>query len=300
MVFSADQLAVFAAVVDHGTVTAAARELSVSQPAVSARLKSLQALAGRKLYMPTSRGIALTPAGEALLPHARAVARAMQRARHAIATPTSQELRCALAVSEAAVPLVLPRATAAVLTHTDIDLRVTPCDATSAVQRVITGEADLAAAVGSPERPDDDLLRRPVLVDEIVVAHAHDAIPDRIPLAAVQQLTVVWQAAGSGVRATVERALEAAGLWPRKSVEIGSTLGVVSTSAAGHGVGFLSRRFVEPYVRAGMLRITTLEAEDLFARFDLISPPLSDLTHASRLVSDAILGSSYREGSANQ
>ena len=90
MVFSADQLAVFAAVVDHGTVTAAARELSVSQPAVSARLRSLQALAGRKLYMPTSRGIALTPAGEALLPHARAVARAMQRARHAIATPTSR------------------------------------------------------------------------------------------------------------------------------------------------------------------------------------------------------------------
>ena len=49
-----------------------------------------------------------------------------------------------------------------------------------------------------------------------------------------------------------------------------------------------------------MLRIATLEAEDLFARFDLISPPLSDLTQASRLVSDAILGSSHREGSANQ
>ena len=290
MTFTADQLVVFAAVAEHGTVSAAARDLSVSQPAVSARLRSLQTLAGRRLYTPTSRGVVLTAAGEALLPHARAVARAMQRARHAVATPTEQERRCVLAVSEAAVPLALPRAAAAALGHPDLDLRVIPCDATSAVRRVIAGEADLAVAVGSPERPEDDLTRRPVLVDEIVVAHAQD-LSAQIPLECVEDLTVVWQAAGSGVRATVERVLEAAGLWPGRSVEIGSTLGVVATVAAGQGIGFLARRFAEPYVRAGILRLATLEAGDLFARFDLISAPLADLTHASRIISDAILAS---------
>jgi DNA-binding transcriptional LysR family regulator len=289
MTFSADQLAVFAAVVEHGTVSAAARELSVTQPAVSARLRSLQTLAGKKLYTPTTRGIVLTEAGEALLPHARAVARAMQRARRAVATPTGQELGCVLAVSEAAVPLALPRAAAALLTHPDVDLRVIPCDATSAVQRVIAGDADLAVAVGSPERPEDDLTRRPVLVDQIVMVHAGD-LPQRIGLARVQELTVVWQAIGSGVRATVERVFEAAGRWPARSIEIGSTLGVVATVAAGQGVGFLSRRFCTPYVQADMLTIAAVDAPDMVARFDLISAPLADLPPAARVVADAILG----------
>lgn len=84
--------------------------------------------------------------------------------------------------------------------------------------------------------------------------------------------------------------LEAGGVWPSKAIEIGSTLGVVATAAAGQCVGFLSRRFADPYVLAGLLRLSTLDTGDLFARFELISVPRADLTYAARVVSDAILG----------
>ena len=68
MPMTADQLIAFALLVDSGSVTAAARELNVSQPAVSGRLRSLQTLTGQMLYSRSGSSIELTPAGEALLP----------------------------------------------------------------------------------------------------------------------------------------------------------------------------------------------------------------------------------------
>src|SRR5437868_769112 len=72
----AAHLPVLAAVADAGGVTAAARALSLTQPAVSNRLRTLEGLAGGPVVRRAGRGVALTELGERLLPHARAVARA--------------------------------------------------------------------------------------------------------------------------------------------------------------------------------------------------------------------------------
>lgn len=51
-----------------GSITAAAEELSISQPAVSQSVKQLEDILGVKLFIRTSKGIILTREGEALLP----------------------------------------------------------------------------------------------------------------------------------------------------------------------------------------------------------------------------------------
>ncbi len=287
MEFSADQLQVFATVVEEGSVTAAARALNVTQPAVSSRLRNLQLLAGRQLYRRGARGIELTDAGEALLPHARAVSRALTRARHAVEAPSAAELRTTIAISEAAIPLVMPWIVAAALEPPVLDVRVVPCDATTAVQTVLAGAADLAVAVAPPDPPSDDLTRRPILVDDIVLIRSR-ARERRAQLGIVEGLTVLWQARGSAVRATVERALEAAGVWPSMSLDVGSSLGVLAAVAAGEGAGFLPRSYVAQYVAAGLVRATGLSAANLDARFELISAALDDLPAASRRVADGL------------
>lgn len=65
------QLELFAAVVDCGSFTGAARRLHVSQSAVSQQVKSLEADLGAELLHRTGRSFALTPAGEAALSGAR-------------------------------------------------------------------------------------------------------------------------------------------------------------------------------------------------------------------------------------
>ncbi len=287
MNFTADQLLVFATVVDEGSVTGAARALDVTQPAVSSRLRSLQLLAGRALYRPTSRGIVLTPAGEALLPHARAVARALVRARHAVSSPAAAELRATAAISEAAIPLALPPIVAASLGPPALDLRVIPCDAMTAIETVQAGAADLAVAVAAPDPATDDLVHRPILVDEIVLVR-RGSQPDAVPAESVERLGVLWQAAGSGVRATVERALERHGVWPRATLEAGSSLGVLASVAAGHGAGFLPRSYVAQYHDVGLVGVTRLDGVEMDARFEVISAPVEELPPAARRVADAL------------
>src|SRR5438093_13306706 len=60
------RLRVIDAVARHGSVTAAARELSYSQPSVSHHLARLEAETGAQLLQRVGRGIRLTPAGQLL------------------------------------------------------------------------------------------------------------------------------------------------------------------------------------------------------------------------------------------
>ncbi len=56
----------------NGSLTAAATELSISQPAVSQALKQLESALGAKLFVRSSRGIRLTPEGQVLYGHIKA------------------------------------------------------------------------------------------------------------------------------------------------------------------------------------------------------------------------------------
>lgn len=61
----------FVAVADHLSFTAAAKQLYVAQPSLSRQIRQLESRLGTDLFVRTSSAVALTAAGEALLPAAR-------------------------------------------------------------------------------------------------------------------------------------------------------------------------------------------------------------------------------------
>ena len=79
------QLTYFVAVAEEGQFTRAAARVSIAQPAVSAQVGRLERELGEALFRRDRRGVALTGAGEALLPHARAALAAAERGRDTIA-----------------------------------------------------------------------------------------------------------------------------------------------------------------------------------------------------------------------
>jgi len=73
-----------AAVADAGGITAAARRLRVSQPAISVAVKKLEAQLGTALLLRGSAGVSLTPAGIELVRHAHEAFVTLQSAEEQI------------------------------------------------------------------------------------------------------------------------------------------------------------------------------------------------------------------------
>jgi DNA-binding transcriptional LysR family regulator len=73
-------LETFIAVADAGSFGAAARSVSLSVPAVSKSVKALETRLGVRLFHRSTRGLAITPDGQAYLEQVRSPLRAIQRA----------------------------------------------------------------------------------------------------------------------------------------------------------------------------------------------------------------------------
>ena len=75
---------VFVRVAESGSFSSVARELGVTQPAVSRQVSTLETHLGARLLQRTTRSLALTSDGHDLLGHARAVLEAVERAEGAV------------------------------------------------------------------------------------------------------------------------------------------------------------------------------------------------------------------------
>ena len=83
------QLRVFLMVASSGSFTSAARELGMAQPSVSELIKRMETAYGVVLFHRSSRGLRLSAAGEALMPHAQQAVESADAADHALRDVTS-------------------------------------------------------------------------------------------------------------------------------------------------------------------------------------------------------------------
>jgi LysR family transcriptional regulator, flagellar master operon regulator len=77
----------FLEIVETRNFAKAAERLHVTQTAVSARIRSLEELLGRRLFVRNKAGAVLTPAGERFARYARILVQAWEQARHQVAVP---------------------------------------------------------------------------------------------------------------------------------------------------------------------------------------------------------------------
>jgi DNA-binding transcriptional LysR family regulator len=109
-----ERLEIFIQVVELGSMRAAARAVHLTQPAVSRNIKLLEQQLGAKLFRRQGRGLALTAAGRALVPHAKNLLEMADGARREVARSAERayfNLRLGTVDSVATflLPEVLPR-----------------------------------------------------------------------------------------------------------------------------------------------------------------------------------------------
>lgn len=157
----------FLAIVETGSFVHAAEHLHVTQTSVSARIKALESLLDRKLFVRNKAGAVLTSAGEQFLPHATTLVQVWERARHQVAVPAGR--RAVLAVGcEVSLwdPLLLDwmldmrDAAPHLAIRTEVGF---PADL---LERVALGALDVAIMYAPQKRPG---LRVELLIEEKLV-----------------------------------------------------------------------------------------------------------------------------------
>ena len=156
MTFRRGHLDYFVAVAEEGQITRAAARLHVAQPALSQAMAQLEGELGVTLLQRHSRGVTLTPAGEAFLPKARAAV-----AAHSEAALTAEWLARAahgnidFGFVGHAPALDSPGLLEAFRSsHPDVNLRFRELPFPSSPTKLWLSEVDLAVCHRPPEDPD--------------------------------------------------------------------------------------------------------------------------------------------------
>jgi len=173
------RLRILQLVAEHGTVTAAARALHYTPSAVSHQLRQLSAELGVELVVQRGRGIRLTGAARTLLRHAELLQAQWERARAELLAlggePAGSFTLCGF--STAASHLLPPAAADLRDAYPALTVRIIEAEPDRCYDLLLTGDADLALLVLTPDSPpltDGRFDQRPLLDDPLDLVTARD------------------------------------------------------------------------------------------------------------------------------
>jgi len=255
------QLNSFLAVVRTGSVTAAADELVVTQPSVSAAVTALAKELDTTLLERDGRGVRPTVAGLAFAPFAADVIGLLEKGRRSAleaASSAERVLRIA-AVTTAAESFVPALMQAFSQGRPDVGLTLRVGNRDRVRDLILEHEADVAFG-GRPPR-DDRIEAHPFLPNELVLITAPDdpaAGGRAMPAGDLSGRTWLLRELGSGTRTVNEEFLAAAAL-DVPLLTLGSNGAIKQAARAGLGVSFLSRDAVAAELDSGMLAVIPVE-----------------------------------------
>ena len=233
------RLRAFAAIARCGSLSRAAEELYVSQPAVSKHLALLEAEVGRGLVTRGREGAALTPAGEVLAEFVLRAEALLANASRALAMDEAETGVLLIAASATPATYLLPELLARFRErHPAVDIRLESATSADAVELVRSHRAELAV-VGALTLPAE-LEAEPLAGEEIVVVGPPALGGRRLRPGDLGQLP--WIAlAGSVTRAAVDAARRELGIQSAPALELQSAEAVKRAVAAGAGIAAISR-----------------------------------------------------------
>jgi DNA-binding transcriptional LysR family regulator len=168
------RLRAFVLVVDLGSISAAASVLGYTQSAVSQQLAALEREVGTPLVDRSQRPLRPSRAGALLRPHAERVLAALGGAEAAVEDLRGGTPRLRLAAFPSALSSFVPAAVRDLRrAHPDLVVRVLQLEPNEAVERLGSGDADLAVVDHMPGLAVPDtagLQRRRLLVDDLYLA----------------------------------------------------------------------------------------------------------------------------------
>jgi DNA-binding transcriptional LysR family regulator len=277
MSLSIHGLGVYLCILECGSLSAAGRELGMTQPAVSNHLHALEERFGVAL-LARGRPLRATPAGECLAEHARRVLDGVSTLEAEMACHTAPRGPLVVGASSTPGELLMPRLlTEFSALYPDVALELRVYDTDEAIAALVEREIE-AAVVG--HEVNDLRLHGTVVGHDVltpVVATSDRLAGTEISPEDLADRPFVLRERGSGTRQVAEEGLAAVGVKPSVAMELGSNAAVAGAVAAGAGIGVVPLRTAGAFKEVRRVEVSGLA----------LSRPFVLLTERGRRLSPA-------------
>lgn len=272
------------AIADEGTITDAAAELHISQPALSRTLQQLESQVGVRLVDRTTRVLALTASGRRLYEHARSICRQLENALTEAAAGR-RPLRIGFAWStlgDRTVPLLRAWREK----HPDTPVRVHRHDDPEAALR--RGEVDAALLRTAPAK-DTGLQVLPLYRERRLAA-----VPEDDPL--TRRTTVRLADLADRPVVLCSTAATTAGLWPEaarpRTFEVADVDEWLTVIATGEALGVTAEGTEHSHPHPGVQYLPLTDAPPVTVRLAWLRTPshpatLAFLEHLQSMTADS-------------
>lgn len=259
------KLRVFRVVADTRNYRRAADELHLSQPAVTAQIKSLEENLGIALLDRIGRDISLTPAGTTLLQYVRKIEAISNEAVAALAPFGGQEgMDLRIGASQTVAVHFLPQFLSSLQVEwPKLRLHITSGSTNEILQALSVHQIHLGLIEAPAFRPDMKI--EAFGEDELALIVRADhrwAKKSILKAAELVQEPILLREVGSGMRRFVEAYLEGNGVLRsqlRTSIDMNSNEAIIAAVEAGLGVGFVPWMALTKALKMGCIRTVPLE-----------------------------------------
>lgn len=239
-------LRLFVAIVEEQSITKAAEREFIAPSAVSKRIADLEHATQTQLLHRHRKGVEPTPAGQALLHHARIILRNLAQLESEIvdyADGVRGQVR--LLASESALFGYFPEALSTFArTYPDIRIDLAAQTSQAVVQAVLEGTTDIGIFWG--DVPTGPLRVEPCYSDRLVVVAARShplGMRESVRFAEVLAHELIEQEAGSAIQALLARQAALLGAVPRTRIRVAGYDAVCRMVEAGMGIGIVPHSY---------------------------------------------------------
>jgi len=257
MSFDIRTLKQFLKIAETRSMSRAADELLVTQPALSYSIRNLENLLGTRLFNRTSGGLIVTEAGERLEQHARAIVKAVEQAeadlRHLDREP-SGPVSIGITIGLAGL-LSIPILDEVRRRHPRIFLSIVEMPSGALLAMLKAGEIDLAVSYVSE---NSKLVVKDKLADhQYHLCGRRDEVERlgvrQVALRQICRLPLVMMSRRNGQRALIEAAVARESRELDVVAEIDSSSGLKRAMLAGYGFSVFPQAALQPELDQGLL-----------------------------------------------
>jgi len=286
-----DQMRAFAEVIDRGSITAAAKHLNLTQPAVTHQIQELERRFGVPLTERIGKRIFLTQAGEKLLEHARYLLDEDARTVSAMQRFGNGWLeRVRVGTSATVLMYALPPILQRLKTeHPQLEINLKAGLTVGTLQMLKNNVLDLGICALPVNDPAFQIT--PLFDDELmaIVPDNLGAVPKRAAPAYLAGLPLILGNESSALRRTIDQWLASAGPPPKPVMEFDNVEAIKSLVAVGLGASVVPRLALGGgHVAADRMRVVPLSPR-ISRRVGLVQLRGKRVTDGVKVVASAFL-----------